>query len=102
MDKPVALDPHFHGGDGWHCGVAMSASITLDMLRAASSAEFPVIDLGPYLRGDAGALGRVAAELREALEHIGFLIVVNHGVSAALTDGIVAEARRFHTLPLDE
>lgn len=80
----------------------MGAAITLDMLRSASSAEFPVIDLGPCMRGDAGALGRVAAQLRDALENIGFLIVVNHGVSPALTDGIVEEARRFHALPLDE
>jgi isopenicillin N synthase-like dioxygenase len=78
----------------------MSAAITLDMLRAASSAEFPVIDLGTYMRGDAGALRQVAAQLREALENIGFLIVVNHGISATLTDGIVEEARRFHALPL--
>ena len=80
----------------------MSAAITLDMLRAASSAEFPVIDLGAYMRGDEGALGRVAAQLRDALENIGFLIVVNHGVSPALTDGIVDEAQRFHALPLGE
>ena len=38
----------------------MTAAITLDMLRAASSDEFPVIDLGPYMRGEAGALARVA------------------------------------------
>jgi isopenicillin N synthase-like dioxygenase len=80
----------------------MSGAITLEMLRAASSAEFPVIDLGAYMRGDAAALDRVAAQLREALENIGFLIVVNHGVSPALTDGIVEEARRFHALPLGE
>jgi isopenicillin N synthase-like dioxygenase len=80
----------------------MSAAITLEMLRSASSAEFPVIDLGGYMRGDEGALGRVAAQLRDALENIGFVIVVNHGVSPVLTDGIVDEARRFHALPLDE
>ena len=80
----------------------MNPAITIEMLRAASSEEFPVIDLGGYMRGDAGALDRVAAQLREALENIGFLIVVNHGVSPTLTDGIVEEARRFHALPLGE
>src|SRR5216683_4842725 len=80
----------------------MSAAITLDMLRAATSADFPVIDLGAYMRGEAGALDRVAAELRHALENIGFLIVVNHGIAAEFTDGIVEEARRFHALPLDK
>ena len=36
----------------------MSAAITLDMLRSATSEDFPVIDLGAYRRGEAGALGR--------------------------------------------
>src|SRR5712692_2473847 len=80
----------------------MSAAITIDMLRAASSEDFPVVDLGPYRRGDAGALGRVADELRHALENIGFLIVVNHGVAAELTDGVVDQTRRFHALPMEE
>src|SRR5438105_3897271 len=80
----------------------MSAAITLDMLRGASSAEFPVIDLAGYMRGENAALGRVAAGLRDALENIGFVIVVNHGVAAELTDGIVEEARRFHALPIAE
>ena len=56
------------------------------MLRSASSADFPVIDLGGYMRGDAGALARSRRSLRDALENIGFLIVVNHGVSPTLTD----------------
>jgi isopenicillin N synthase-like dioxygenase len=80
----------------------MSAAITLDMLRGASSAEFPVINLAGFMRGEADALDRVAAELRQALEKIGFVIVVNHGVPAELTDGIFDEARRFHALPLDQ
>ena len=80
----------------------MSAAITSDMLRAASSEDFPVIDLAPYRRGEAGALGRVAGELRYALENIGFLIVVNHGIDAALTDGIVEQTRRLHALPMAE
>src|SRR5689334_8514550 len=80
----------------------MSAAITLDMLRAGSSDEFPVIDLGPYIGGEEGALARVAGELRRALENIGFLIVVNHGIAPELTDGIVEQARRFHALPMPE
>src|SRR5262245_31786329 len=78
------------------------AAITLDMLRGASSDDFPVIDLGPYLRGEAGARGAVAAQLRHALENIGFLIVVNHGIAGELTDGIVEQTRRFHAMPMGE
>ena len=80
----------------------MAAAITLDMLRAASSEDFPVIDLGAYRRGMPGALAEVAAQLRDALENIGFLIVVNHGVPAELTDGIVEQTRRFHAMPMTE
>lgn len=75
------------------------SAITTEVLRAASTGDFPVADLGPYRQGETGALAEVAAQLRQALENVGFLIVVNHGVSAALTDGIVAETRRFHALP---
>lgn len=80
----------------------MSAAITLDMLRSATSEDFPVIDLGAYMRGEAGALANVAAQLRHALENIGFLIVVNHGVAPELTDGIVEQAKRFHAMPMAE
>ena len=65
------------------------------MLRSASSADFPVIDLGGIMHGEAGALARVAEQFRYALENIGFLIVVNHGIAPELTDGIVEQARRF-------
>ena len=40
----------------------------------------PVIDLGPYLAGEPGALDHAAAELRYALTEIGFYSIVNHGV----------------------
>jgi len=80
----------------------MSSQITLEMLKGAGIEDFPVVDLEDYLRGKPGALDRVARQLRDALEHIGFLIVVNHGVAAELIDGIVEQARRFHAMPLVE
>ena len=38
----------------------------------ASTETIPVIDLGPYLAGEPGALDRTAKELRFALTEIGF------------------------------
>lgn len=76
--------------------------ITLDELAAAGSADFPIIDLADYLDGAPGALRDVARQLREALENIGFLIVVNHGIGAELLDGVGQQTRRFHALPLAE
>jgi isopenicillin N synthase-like dioxygenase len=77
----------------------MSPQITLEMLKDADTESFPVIDLGDYVRGEPRALGKVAGQLRYALENIGFLIIINHGVDAELTGGIVEQARRFHALP---
>jgi len=61
----------------------------------------PVIDLGPWLSGTPGAREAVARELRQALEDVGFFIIVNHGVPQELIDRTFAEARRFHDLPLE-
>jgi isopenicillin N synthase-like dioxygenase len=80
----------------------VASQITLDLLKAAETESFPVIDLGDYLRGIPGALEAEARQLRYALENIGFLIVVNHGVDAALVDGIAEQAGRFHAMPLGE
>src|SRR5215831_15554645 len=62
----------------------------------------PVIDLGPYLRGEPGALDRVAAELRYALTEIGFYSIINHGVPTALVSEVYRQVARFHALPLEE
>jgi isopenicillin N synthase-like dioxygenase len=78
----------------------MNTAITLDMLRSATSEDFPVVDLGAYRRGEPGALADVAAQLRHALEKTGFLIVVDHGVAAELVDGIVEQTKRFHAMPM--
>src|SRR5438128_4554033 len=61
----------------------------------------PVIDVGPYLRGAPGALEATATALREALERIGFFVIVNHDVPEDLIARTFAEARRFHDRPLD-
>ena len=61
----------------------------------------PVVDLGPYLAGQPGALERTAAELRFALTGIGFYFIVNHSVPAEQSRGVFAEAARFHALPLE-
>jgi isopenicillin N synthase-like dioxygenase len=61
----------------------------------------PVIDLGPYLRRAPGALQATAAKLRDALEGVGFFIIVDHGVPEDLVRRTFGEARRFHDQPLD-
>jgi isopenicillin N synthase-like dioxygenase len=71
------------------------------MVDAGAGLRVPVIDLGPYLAGEPGALDRTAEALRAASESIGFYFIANHGVPAELFDGVFAAAEQFHHLPLD-
>jgi isopenicillin N synthase-like dioxygenase len=64
-------------------------------------ATIPLLDLGPCLAGKPGALEAAAAELRAALEGVGFFILVNHGVPRDLVERTFAEARRFHAQPME-
>ena len=61
----------------------------------------PVIDLGPYLAGEAGALERTAQQIRHALTEIGFYYITGHGVPRAEIREVFAEVARFHAQPLD-
>ena len=64
--------------------------------------ELPVIDIGPYLAGEDGALEAVAAAVRHAEEEIGFFSIVNHGVQRELVAGAYGELERFFALPGEE
>ena len=61
----------------------------------------PIVDLGPYLAGEPGAMERVAGELRHALTEIGFYFIVNHGVPEVRIHEAFRQAARFHALPLE-
>ena len=62
----------------------------------------PVIDLGPYLAGEPGAMDRTAKELRFALTEIGFYFIVNHGIAREKIAGMFAEVKRFHAQPVEK
>ncbi|MFN0089486.1 MAG: isopenicillin N synthase family dioxygenase [Acidimicrobiales bacterium] len=64
-------------------------------------ALLPVLDLGDYLAGVPGAREAAAAELREALLHVGFFAMVDHGVDWRQVEGIYEQAARFHAVPLE-
>jgi isopenicillin N synthase-like dioxygenase len=64
--------------------------------------SIPIVDLAPYLAGEAGAHDQTAEALRFALTEIGFYFIVNHGVPAKLIANMFDYAARFHALPLDE
>jgi isopenicillin N synthase-like dioxygenase len=64
-------------------------------------ASVPVIDIGPFLRGETAGRA-VPAAIARACEDIGFFTIVGHGVDPALSGGIVAAARAFFARPLEE
>ena len=64
--------------------------------------RMPLIDVSAYLRGEPGALEANAAELRFALEEVGFYLLAGHGVPQSLIDHTYVQARRFHAQPVDE
>lgn len=69
-------------------------------MNTRTDSPIPLIDLASLAGGGIEGARAVAPALRRALEEIGFLIVVNHGVPRALIDATFAEARRFHAQPL--
>src|SRR5580704_2619728 len=71
------------------------------IIDAGAGLKIPVLDLGPYLAGEPGAMERAAAELGVASENIGFCFFKNHGVPQSLIDGAFAAAEQFHSLPLE-
>ena len=78
----------------------MDQNLLEDSASHNSARRIPVLDLAPYLAGEAGALDTLAAELRFALENIGFFYLAGHGVPQALIDRMFAETKRFHAQPL--
>lgn len=62
----------------------------------------PVLDLGGYLAGERAAGDALAAQLRDALETIGFFFIRNHGVDWSLVEEVYTYARRLHALPIDQ
>ena len=67
---------------------------------ATGDGPIPLIDLALLDDGTSASLERLAAELRHALEEIGFFIIVNHQVPRDLIARTFAEARRFHAQPM--
>ena len=67
-----------------------------------ASSGIPLIDIAPMLNGDPIGKRRIAAEVGEALETIGFFTIVGHGVSETLIQDVRDLAYEFFARPLDE
>jgi isopenicillin N synthase-like dioxygenase len=69
-------------------------------VQTESLARIAVIDMAPLTDGSIAGKQQVANALRQALEQVGFFIIVNHGVPQALVERTFAEAKRFHAQPM--
>lgn len=81
---------------------AESTSWDTSVVVNAGESDIPIIDVGPYFAtGDAADLASAAADMRHALEEVGFYQLVGHGIGQPAMDDILDATRRFHDLPLE-
>lgn len=66
-----------------------------------SKRNIPVVDLEHFTQGKPAVRADFVAELGRAFTEVGFVGVVNHGVSAQLVDDFYAAAKRFFGLTVD-
>ena len=64
--------------------------------------RIPVLDIGAYLAGEAGAAAPLARAIARTCEDTGFLVVVNHGVPQYLVADTFAVAQNFFERPEPE
>ena len=57
--------------------------------------RIPVLDIGPFLAGEPGAVTPLARAIARTCEDTGFLVVADHGVPQVLPDRVFAAAARF-------
>ncbi len=61
----------------------------------------PSVDLAKFTSGDATARAEFVQELGKAFHEVGFVAVVNHGVSKDLIDNFFSSAKGFFNLPTE-
>ncbi|MEP4377372.1 MAG: 2-oxoglutarate and iron-dependent oxygenase domain-containing protein [Alphaproteobacteria bacterium] len=61
-----------------------------------------LLDIGPVLAGEAGALEQAAADVRYIQRRLGFYYIENHGVDQSLIDSSFAQLEKFFDLSMEE
>lgn len=62
----------------------------------------PAINIAPFLAGDVAGKARVAREVAEAAQTIGFVVLTGHGIPQALFDTVFEKGFAFFDLPESE
>ena len=66
------------------------------------ASEIPTVDLGAFSSGASEYKARVAEEVDEICQSIGFLVIANHGIAGEVIDEAWSAAEAFFDLPLQE
>ena len=74
-------------------------SLAAGKTELSGQGRIPVLDIGPYLAGEAGAAAPLARAIARTCEDTGFLVVANHGVPQRLVDDTFAVAAKFFARP---
>src|SRR5262245_6122282 len=64
-------------------------------IQSSGEGRIPVLDVGAYLTGAAGAAAPLARAIARTCEDTGFLVVANHGVPQHLVDDTFIVAQKF-------
>lgn len=64
--------------------------------------QVPVLDIAPFRSGDPAAKRALAAQVGQAINDIGFLVITGHGIDPGLIARVQAASNAFFDLPLDE
>jgi isopenicillin N synthase-like dioxygenase len=68
---------------------------------ALAQTDFPTVDVSPLFQGPYASRERTVADLRYALENVGFFVLIGHGLDWSLVDEAYAQTRRFFGLSQD-
>ncbi|KAB7786959.1 isopenicillin N synthase family dioxygenase [Methylorubrum populi] len=63
-------------------------------------ADLPIVDIAPFIHGDAAARAGVGRAFGHALETTGFAVVVGHGIPERLANDVYDTMKRYFAQPL--
>jgi len=78
----------------------MNTAADYAVAKQVAISSIPVIDIAPLENGTPTGLAHVGAQMREAVEDIGFFYVKNHSVDLTLIKHVNALAHQFFAQPL--
>ena len=70
-------------------------SLAVAKTDPSADGRIPVLNIGAYLAGEAGAAAPLARAIACTCEDTGFLVIANHGVPQQLVEDTFAVAEQF-------